>query len=179
MTTYTCLHSTPKFAVSSYCHWSVSPGFHSVHLDSLLTPKLEPTVNQQCWRTSRAQSATMTLLHPNPDSISCTSTRLPPHLNGGELHALCSALHLTCTPQRLDMTKHRSSANDVSANDWRAHGSGQFGLDDLFRSDEEEGRIDGITAALASGIVFEYVLSWSYGRGSYLLVEVGPAEGYQ
>jgi hypothetical protein len=51
------------------------------------------------------------------------------------------------------MTKRRgSSGRGVSANDWRARGSGQFGLDDVFRSDEQdEGGIDIIPAALRVG----------------------------
>jgi hypothetical protein len=49
------------------------------------------------------------------------------------------------------MTKCRgSSGSGVRANDWRARGTGQFRLDDVFPSDEEEeGGIDGIPAAPA------------------------------
>ena len=41
-------------------------------------------------------------------------------------------------------------SHGVSVNNWRPHESGQFGLDNVFHSDEEEeGGIDGIPVALA------------------------------
>jgi hypothetical protein len=74
-----------------------------------------------------------------------------------------------------DMTKRRGSSGDgVSANDWREQRVQPVWVRCRV---EEEGGIDVIPAA--SGIVFEYVLSWSYGQRSYSLVEVGRAAGYQ
>jgi hypothetical protein len=64
---------------------------------------------------------------------------------------MSSALLSTSPAPLPDMTKHRgSTGSGVSANDWRARGSGQFGLDDVFRWDEEEeGGIDAIQAVPA------------------------------
>ena len=50
-----------------------------------------------------------------------------------------SALLYTSPAPPPDMTiRQGSSGSGVSTNDWRARGSGQFGFDDVFRSDEEE-----------------------------------------
>ena len=51
---------------------------------------------------------------------------------------------------KLEPTMLENFSHGVSVNNWRPHESGQFGLDNVFQSDEEEeGGIDGIPVALA------------------------------
>jgi hypothetical protein len=114
MSSFHC-YSTPKFAVSSYSHWSIPPGFHSVHLDSLLTPERSHS------ELTMLENFSRTVRNYIPSSIPIpTASPAPRHVfRPISVRIFMPSTLLSTSPAPPpDMTKRRGSS-----------GSSQFGLD--------------------------------------------------